>query len=239
MKDLVIPIPQVTASVTIKADWIEKRDKLIQDANEFSVVTDQTEYELVSEVLREITKTSNALESMRKDLTEPFRNAGTLIKDAADTARAPLEFAKGQLKGILSNYAIEQQRKADEERQRIEQEERKAREAAEKALAEQQKLKDAGRMAEAEAIVLPPVVVVQPQVEEAKASTTRVSRRVIWEVLNEKKVPEIFKTLDPKKINGWLKMSQDMVKDKLNIGSEGTDIIPGLLFKIETSVAAR
>lgn len=234
--DVVIAIPEVSMPITIKADWLEMRDRLVKDAREFSTITGQVEYELASDVLKNITKASNELEAMRKDLAQPFQNAGRLIKEAADKAREPLEETKTKLKATLANYATEQRRKAEEERRRIEQAER---EAAEKAAAEQRGLEEADLVDEDEPVVLPPAPKVQPQIREAKASTTRISERLTWETTDLNEIPEQFKSFDPKKLNGWLKMNQDVVKAKLKKGSDGTDIVVGITFKLETTVMSR
>ncbi len=234
--DVIIAIPEVSTSVSIKADWIVMRDKLLEDAAAFPAVKDQDEYELASDTLKNITKASNELEIMRKDLARPFQEAAKVIKGAADKALGPLEEAKENLKAALAHYATEQRRKAEEERRRIEQAER---EAAEKAAAEQQELEEAGLVDEDEPLVLSPALIVQPQVREPKAPTTRLSERVTWEVTDLENIPEQFKSFDPKKLNGWLKMNQDVVKERLSKDSDGTGIVAGVIFKIETTVMSR
>ena len=236
MQDVVITIPEVSSSVSIKADWLAMRDALLEDAAAFPVVKDQTEYELASDVLRNITKASNELEVMRKDLAKPFAEAGKLIKNAADKARQPLEGAKENLKAALAHYATEQRRKAEEERRQIEQAER---EAAEKAAAEQRALEEAGLVDEDEPVILPPAPKVQPQIVEPKASTTRVSERLVWKVGNPDEITEQFKTFDERKLGGWIRMNGDSVKAKLKQGQDGAKILPGILFKIETTVSSR
>lgn len=235
-KDLIIHLPDVSSPVIIQASWIAMRDRLVEDAGAFPTITDEDEYELASEVLQKITKANAELEAMRKKLANPFQSAGKLIKNTADAAREPLEKAKENLKSALAHYAVEQRRKAEEERNRIKQAEKKA---AEKLSAERRKLEESGLVHKDEPIVLPVIPKTQPQIKEPKASTTRISEHIEWTVADLELIPEEFKSFDRKKLNAWVKMKQDTLKEKLSKGSDGTDILPGIRFTIETSVASR
>ena len=85
--DLVVPLPAVVSQVSISGAWIAERDELISSSETIKAIDDQDVFQQAGDVLKKITKTSNKLETMRKDIAEPFRNAAELIKKAADKAR--------------------------------------------------------------------------------------------------------------------------------------------------------
>jgi len=235
-RDLIIAIPKITTPVVIGGEWLKKRDSLIEDANKYLTIDDNGGYELASNVLQQITTASKALEKMRKDLGQPFLDAGKAIKKVADDARQPLETAKKELQSALSVYITEQRRIADEEERRIEEEQRKA---DEKARAKKKRLEKQGRIDEAEAVVAPCVAISSPIAVEPTSLATRVSKTIAWDVRDLEQIPEEFKSFEPKKLNAWVRMKGDVIKGKLNNDSDGTDIVPGIRFRLETKVVSR
>jgi uncharacterized membrane-anchored protein YhcB (DUF1043 family) len=117
MNDLVLKLPDVAPEVSISGVWIAERDELIKSSSTIATVTEKTDFEKAGDYLKKITKTSNKLETMRKEISEPFRNAAEMIKKAADKARESLETEKARLQRLMNAYAAEQARKAEEERE--------------------------------------------------------------------------------------------------------------------------
>lgn len=236
MNDLIVPIPDLVPEIKIDGAWLTKRDQLVERGKLFATIKTPVDFDVAGDILKDITKSSNELETMRKDLAKPFNEAAKQIKQVADKARDPLEITKRLLKSSLSSYATEQRRKAEEEQRRIEAAER---EAAEKAAAEQEKLKELGMVEEDEPVQVPVTPPVQPQVQAPRSSSAKITERVTWDAVDLENIPEQYKSFDAKKLNGWLAMNKDVVKQKLKAGSDGTDIVAGIKFKIDTQVSSR
>ena len=234
--DLVVRIPDVAGEVKIEGTWLDKRDVLVERGTHYEVIGSQEAFEIAGGILKDVTKIINELEAIRKDLARPFNEAAKKIKVVGDEAKIPLEDTKTNLKAALSTYAEEQRRKAAEEQRQIEAAER---ERAEKAAAEQEQLKELGMVEEDEPDQVPVAPAVQPQVQAPRSSSARITERVAWETVDLENISEQYKSFDPKKLNGWLAMNKDIVKQKLKAGSDGTDIVAGIKFRINTDVSGR
>jgi hypothetical protein len=235
-----IRFPDLPQSVEIAPKWIEARDAILTEVEAIAAVADAETFEAGSELLRRITKTSNALEKFRKEFAEPFAEAARLVKRAADTAREPLEVAKGRLQNLLARYATEQQRKADEERKRIEAEQRAAieKQMAERAAAEAAAADLGIDELPPEPEIVAPVII--PETSRARADAVRVQESVEWEVIDEGAVPVAFKMVDDRRINGWLAQNKDLVRKTLKDEPyKSGDLVPGIRFEIKTKVMSR
>lgn len=245
--DLVVKLPEVVSEVKINGEWIAERDELIALSNAVVAIKDKGDFGLAGDYLKHITKTSNKLESLRKEIAEPFRNAAELIKKAADKARAPLEEAKMRLQCIMNEFAMAQARKAEEERKAIE-------EAQRKAIAEQAtKAEEERKKAEAEAADDPlagdlpepepfqPVIpTIAPTVEKAKADSVRVMETLVFTVTDFDAVPRAMCTPDERKIRGWMMQCKDsIIKTLKENPAEAAKLMPGVKFSIETKVSSR
>jgi hypothetical protein len=233
---LTVKLVGVTDSVTIAGDWLDKADALTTTAKEIAVIDNPTAFQNASEILRDITKHSNALETLRKDIAKPFRDADAAIKKAADKARLPIETEKARLGQLIGNYAVAEQRKLDEQRRK--QEMAAQAEICKQAAAHQEAV-EAGLVEEDAAFVpvVAPVVVIP---DAPKASGVRIGQKVAYTIVAEDSVPEMFKTVDPVKVNAWLKMNQDRVEKALEADpTSGDKVVPGIVFRFETKVASR
>lgn len=230
--EITITLPAMQREIAISPEWVAERDALIKSAQTFTAVEGADAFEQASHVMARITKTSNALETIRKKISDPFAKAAKTIKAVADKAREPLETEKTRLQGLLNEYAAGQRRRQAEEQRRIEEEERKQ---VEKQLAERQELEDMG-LADADEEFVPQIDTPAAVVMAPSATAARIAERVEWEVVDLDKVPRAYLMLDPRTINALIR---DGGKDLLERVKAGADIVPGIKFTVETKVAAR
>ncbi|MDB4403253.1 hypothetical protein N9204_00295 [bacterium] len=217
--------------VAVNSAWIAARDELVIMSQALEVVNSDQANETASELLRSITKTSNALETYRKKISEPLNLAAKTIKGASDKAREPLETEKARIKSVMATFAEEQFRIAEIARKEAEAEQRKK---AEEAFAQQQAAEALGIEDEPEEITIDAAPL--PTVAPPKASGSRVSRVISWRIVEEQAVPASFKTVDPKKVNEFLKSRSDYMKASLEKDEQP---IPGIEFYEETKISSR
>lgn len=237
----VIKLPTIPSEVTIAPDWIKARDELVEEVAGFEAIESAGDFDDAGELLRKITKTSNAMERFRKDMTAPLTEASRVVKKAADTAREPLEKAKNMIQQLLNRYAAEQDRRRREEQARIEAEQRKAIEAQIAKQEEDREIADElGLDLSDEPPPIPEVPAIIPQVEAARADGVRVQKNVVWEVADEGDIPRAFLILDPRKVNGYMAQHKDEIMKVLEEKPEHEgSFVPGLHFRIETKVISR
>ncbi len=237
----IIKLPTIPSEVTIAPDWIAARDELVEEVVGFEAIESAGDFDDAGELLRKITKTSNAMERFRKDMTAPLTEATRVVKKAADAAREPLEKAKAMLQQLLNRYAAEQDRKRREEQARIEAEQRKAIEAQlAKQEQERENADDLGIDLDDEPAPAPEVPAIIPQVEAARSDGVRVQKNVAWEVTDEGAIPRVFLILDPRKVNGYMAQHKDEIMKVLEEKPEHEgSFVPGLRFRIETKVISR
>lgn len=230
---MVIRLPALQREVEISKDWLLERNALVAKSQEIKTITANGQFEAASFVLSQITKVSNSLETMRKQLAKPFQDAAACVKDASDKARDPLEQEKTRLKALLGTYAEEQRKAQEAERRRIEEEQRRQieQQAAERAAQE-----DLG-IAQDE-VFTPAVTAPAPVVQMPKSSAVRTVERVAWTVVNEDAVPRGYMIVDPRKVNDHVREHGDFIKAQVKDGA-GETLVPGIKFTIETTVAAR
>jgi vacuolar-type H+-ATPase subunit H len=236
MANMLIKLPNVTSEVTIRSEWMEERDRLVALSSGIAGIACQDSFSAGGELLKKITKTSNVLEKMRKELTDPYTAAAKIIKSAADKAREPLEAAKDRLQSMLNDFARAQAAKAEEERRRIEEQQR----------AEIEKQEAMNRIAAEEfgaeetEIFAPSLPVVKPETKEARADDVRVSHVLKFEVLDASEVPTAFKVVDPSLIRIWMRERSGEITGKLKDSPEAEKgILPGVRFYLDTQVCAR
>lgn len=228
---LTIKLPDVTSEITLSATWLEQRDLLVTEASQIKGIENQATYDAAADLLRKVTKSSNELEKIRKDLDKPFRDAAALIKETADKARQPLETVKADLQRVMADYAREQQRRADEERRKLEAAQRQA---AEEAAARQQELIDAGIVEDDAPLNVPDVKPATPIVEAPKASGISMVERVVYTITDDDKVASMFRTTDERKINAWRDLNADRIKQAIkNNDCNPVEFSPGIMFRLE------
>jgi vacuolar-type H+-ATPase subunit H len=237
----VIKLPSIPSEISIAPDWLTTRAEIIEAASAVTGIETSADFDAAGELLRRITKTSNAMERFRKDMTAPLTEASRVVKKAADAAREPLENAKQRVQQLLNAYAAEQQRKAEEERRRIEAEQRRA---VEEQLAKQQAEREAatelGFDEPDEPEPEPEVPAIIPQVDRARADAVRVQESIDWEIVDEGAIPRVFLMLDPRRVNGFVAQHKDRIRELLKEQpDEAAKLVPGIRFRIETKVISR
>ena len=236
----VIKLPALNSEIEIAPDWIAARDQIVAEASGLVSVKDDSAFKLAGDMLRKITKTSNAMEAFRKQYAEPYAEAVKIIKGAADTAREPLEKAKARVQMMLNRYAEEQQRRAEEERKRIEEEQRRQIEAQ---LAAQEKARQEAEtlgLDEPEPQEVALVVELATVVEQPRADSVRVQTDVAWTLADEEKVDRAFLTIDSRKVNEYVRANKDRIAKAIKDDPAQADkIAPGLVFEIKTKVISR
>lgn len=238
-KAIAIRLPEFERELTIAPEWIQKRDEILSSAGMVRSVTTQDEFDIAAELLNRITKTSNKAESMRKDLGKPFLEAGRLIKEAADSARNELEYEKVRIKKILAIYANEQDRRRREEQAAADEAEREALAASRaKEAAATQAAADLGIKNE-QTETFQSAAPSKPTTVEAKSDSVRVQVNVIWEVVDQSKIPRSFLAFDPRLVNAYLREHKDKFKETLEAGGDGSGLIDGLAFKLDRQVSGR
>jgi len=234
--NLLIRLPSVSPEVTIGKDWFIERDKLLSEAGTLESISDEDSFKRGADLLSGVTRTSNKLEKMRRAFSRPFNEALKTIKKASDSARAPLENAKGELKAKLSSYADEQFRKYEAVQSEI-LEERK--ECAEK----QEYFRELARneFGETETELFNPSFVdYDPGTAKPCAENVAVKANISFEIANASEVPREFLSVDEKKIRLWLNLHRDEIRRKLKTSPEcSSSFIPGVSVKLETDVVSR
>ena len=232
---IAIKLPSLPQSVSIGAEWIEQRQALLDQA-EGIVVENDTGFQAASELLQAITKHSNALESVRKDLSRPFDQAAKVIKQTADKAREALEDAKAALKEKIAAYA-EVQRKAFEARQA---EERRKEQERAAALAQEREAAAElfGDDAAAEMTLAPEPLPAAVELRPATSGNVRIGSRVTFAVSNPDLVPRAFCMVDERIIRQYVNDHAAELKDKLAADPLYT-FAQGITLKVETTVAGR
>lgn len=220
-----------TEIVAVDNDWIKSRDTLLTHSANVQAVANIEENEIASELLRKITKISNALETRRKELCDPLNRAAKEVKSAGDTARAPLENEKARLKSLLADYAEAEYKKRQAERRAAEDAERqRAAEAAAEIEAAETLGIDTPEVVE----VAIPETPAQPLIQSAGG--TRTSVAISWRLIDESAVPEAFKVFDPRKVNEFKRSLEATIKAAIEKGEQP---IPGIEFFEEIKIASR
>ena len=212
---------------------------LLAESKKLQKLSSSEDYAQAETFLARITKGSNTLEKLRKDLGEPFLEATRIIKAVSDDAREPLEMEKRRLQAALAAYHVEERHKADEARRQAEME---ARKEAERKAAEQQAEEEARKVLgldDEPQVEQPPVPVVQvvPVVQEPpRSSKTRVTEILAFKILDVEKVPRAFLMVDESKVRSWLNANKETVRKQLSENPNGAEIIQGLTIKLEINV---
>jgi len=231
---LVVKLPALAGEVEIAADWRARRDEIVSAAAAIQKVESQREFELAEDMAAQATKHSNALEKVRKSLSDPFRRAAEKIKAASDQERAPLETTKSALRRMTEPYAQEQRRRAAEEARRIEAEKQAE---IEKQLAAREVEEELG-LADAQEVFEPVEPDIPATIMPAVADTTASVDRIEWDLVNLDAVPRMFLMLDPRKVNDWRTRYKEDITAKLE-GDPAAEILPGIRFRLELRLRSR
>jgi len=230
-----IPIQKLPAEITIRGEWIAKRDEALVDSKAIVAVSGQSDMDKAGESLQAITRLSASLEKMRLEYGRPFREVDALIKKKADDARKPLEDEKARLKAICGAWAEAEFKRKIEEAKRADEYNRKM---AEEAIIKQGA---ADRLAaelgidEKPLVIITPEIVVDP-VKMPETDSARLAMVIKWELEDEDKVPRNFLTFDERKLNAYLRENKDRIKKMI---ADKEDVIPGIKFREVPDIRSR
>lgn len=226
----------IPTEITIRSEWFVIRDALLKDAEAITAIEDDKAFNTAGQLLNALTKHSNGLEKIRKELSKPYTDAGKLIKQISDEARQSLEEWKEKLqREYLNPYARRKAEEAEAERRRVEEQVRKE---AERIIAEQEELRE---LFGDDEIPVQEVIVQQEALtvkEKPENDSVRIIERTVWELVDEKEVPPLFFVFDPHKVNEYLREHKDLITEKIKANPEAV-IVPGIIFRIETQVTGR
>jgi hypothetical protein len=244
---IIVPPDARKAEVALDPTWFEERDAMLADAEAklAAGITDELAYRGITAMVGTLTKMRTGLDKSRKEIKEPYLTVGKLIDSTAKDAIAPVEAMEKRVKDAATVWY-----KADLERQRVEREaaERAEQERIEKALAEKAAADEAQREVLGDIAFddegddeLDIEEVVLPTVAAPKARGASVQTVTKWDRDDVKTddLPVTFLSLDPVKVNGWLKENTAMVEKKI-ADNEGKPVrIHGVLFKQEVAFTGR
>ena len=111
-------IVKIDKEVQMLADLKQASMAIAKKCNDV-VITNDTEYAIAIQIFSDANKTASAIEKKRKELKEPYLDAGKRIDAAAKAISEDLELAVAEGKKKALAWSQEQQRKQQEELQRI------------------------------------------------------------------------------------------------------------------------
>jgi len=231
---LIEQLPKMPGQLEVSAEWLERREELLAEVKGI-VVEDEKQFYVATDLQAALTKHSNTLEKVRKELAKPFQEAARKIKQLVDKEREPLEAAKTELKKKNAEYAEEQRKIEQKEREEAE---AKAREEAEKKLAEQEMESVLFGGDGEEAPEPEPIEVETEHVQRRAVSrSARVIKNVEIVSVDEARLPRAFFSFDEGKLKRFIRDSKDDLISQLEEDPYG-EYIEGVKLKITTDVRA-
>jgi len=231
---LTVALPGTLGEVSIRGEWIASRDEILSRSTAIKEVSDDDGYESAGECLKSVTKSSNALEAMRKDITSPFLDAQKKIKAVADKERSKLESEKKRLKGMMGVHMEAVRKRQAKERARQEAE---AQAEIQRQIAEHEAEIEAGLIdddADLDIVELPTVEIE----DEPTSYDTKTVKTVTYEVVDVAAVPREFCVVDKGKLRAYLNANREEIKKTLE-QKKTHEFIPGVEFRIEENISAR
>lgn len=141
-----------STGVTIAPEAVSRKRMVLDESRLVNTVASQFTQTAATESLRELVRIEREVEKDRQAIKQPVLALGRQIDDTAATFLADVKQESARLKTLLSNYEVEQRKKAEEERRRQEEAQRQAQEAERKRLEEIERQKriaeEAARQAE-------------------------------------------------------------------------------------------
>ena len=191
---------KLPSEISISNDWIELRNRCLTQATKVEKIDNQIDFEDAEIAMKRCSTTSNKLEKLRKDFVKPINKLTKDIKKMTDDARAELEEEKARIKGLLSGYMQELQRKEQEERER----------QAQIAMENERKLQEFEEKVEDNPFaefIAPPKLEEVKEVEVKQPVKTAIRTRTNWtyEIIDENLIPREFLMVDTVKLNKYVK----------------------------------
>jgi hypothetical protein len=125
--------PPLEELLTEETASINKRNAALLGSADRCIVTDDETAGRATTLAKMLKEQIKAVDSAREDRKRPFLDAGRTVDSFFKALSQPLDVAARKVVDQIDAYRREQQRKADAERRRLEEEARKQREAAEAA----------------------------------------------------------------------------------------------------------
>ena len=225
------------SNISVNIDTVEEQKKtsdvpaLCQKAE--LTISNQTDYENASVILKDVKSRYKELDEQRKKITKPLDDAKKAVMELFRTPLELLDKAENKIKGLMVSYTTEQERKAKEEQARLQkladqEAERKKKlldAKIERAKASGKEEKAADLEMQKETIVPIVAPVITPTIETPKG----VSYRDKWYavVIDEKLIPREYLVVNMEALN------------KIAGATKGTLKIAGVEFKSEKILASR
>lgn len=223
-------------SVSIDTDQVKSQTDvavLCRNAEIFSIIQHQAEYEDVALILKSVKSRYSELDKQRKEITKPIDEAKKNVMELFRTPLVLLEKAENTLKRLMIDYTTRKEKEAKEEQLRLQKIAEKAAEDEKKKLeAKIERAKASGKEEKAELleeqkenIVPVSVPVIAPQIETPKG----VSYKDNWTavITDPNLVPREWCVPDEKALNAFAK------------STKGTKQVPGVEFKCEKIISSR
>lgn len=195
-------------------------------------ITTTEGYEAAGAILKEIQDRYRELDKQRKAITGPIDQAKSAVMDLFRTPLTALENAGKKIKRLIKEYSDEQERKAEEERERLRKIAEKEAEAEKKKLeARIERAKASGKEEKAEELEAQKESITPLDVPVITSSVPKlkgVSSRENWtaEVIDFKALPDEYKLPNQSALN------------KVANATKGSIPIPGVKFHKDKIVAA-
>lgn len=186
-------------------NWVADRDNVLAEGEAIQSISNESELDILSGIIRRAKKLVKKLSEKRKEVTAPadeFKKS-VMAVEKRETELLNKLIERGDK--MMGAYALEQSRKAEEERRRIE-----AQQAAfAEAEVERQRRAEAAAAAfgvdASDLAPSSPMPELQPTIAKAKASSASFTEVWTYEVLNPHLVPRELCSPDPEKIKALLK----------------------------------
>lgn len=191
----------------VKAEWLQKRDELLVQADSVIEVSNQQQFEYAAKIQSAITKHAKQLNAARLDVT---RKIDDIKKDIMAQERSMVESMEGhkdRLRTLNKSYA----QRIEMQRQKAEAElEEKRRQAAADAVAQEQRVKELfGDEATLTAAPTEPPVTI-PAVPLPKSKSVTVFTVTKHEVVDVNKLPREYMIVNDRAIKAAIKAQQAM-----------------------------
>ena len=233
--NLLVKLPPLVREISIRKNWFEERERLLADAASVRRVGSKAEFERAGAILSALSRSVNTVDAMRTKLATPFLVAAKTIKAAADSAKEPLEKARGVLRAKLSTYADSERKRKEATRLRA----FATREAAEEEFRRVQQI--ALDSFASDTTLFNPPLPPDPQRKPAsfpKAESVAVRSKLVFEIGDETKLPRGLLSPDKAKITAWIDINRDSLRERLK-AEPGYSPLPGIVFKLVTEVIPR
>jgi uncharacterized protein YhaN len=192
----------MTAQTALKEVGVEEKALSIVDQAKAVKVTDAESYTAAGELFKSIVEMMKEVDRTFDPIIEAAHKSHKAALEQKKKYYDPLDKAKRSVKGLLSDYDREQERKKREEEARLREIARK--EEEERKLAEALAAEAAGEKEEAEAIMEEPVYIPPVVVKKEVPRVQGLSFRTVWKfhIKDVTAIPRQYMTPDMVKIGG-------------------------------------